>query len=95
MERSAAPVIILLIVLSGIVAVALVGAYEQVEHLALFILVPVMFVIAALPIIHRIRRGEFDLFEVEFLDANGRAVAVSELMRSDLLVLKHEPALAA
>ena len=35
------------------------------------------------------------VFEVEFLDANGRTVAITELTRSDLLVLKHAPALAA
>jgi hypothetical protein len=31
-----------------------------------------------------------DTFEVEFLDANGRTVALAELKRSELLVLKHE-----
>ena len=31
-----------------------------------------------------------DAFEVEFLDANGRTVALRELNRSELLVLKHE-----
>ena len=31
-----------------------------------------------------------DAFEVEFLDANGRTVALRELKRSELLVLKHE-----
>jgi hypothetical protein len=34
-------------------------------------------------------------FEVEFLDTQGRTIAVAELKRSDFLVLKHEPALAA
>ena len=32
--------------------------------------------------------------EVEFLDGEGHTVAVVELKRSDLLVLKHEPAMA-
>lgn len=31
-----------------------------------------------------------DAFEVEFLDAQGRTVALTELNRSELLVLKHE-----
>jgi len=31
-----------------------------------------------------------DVFEVEFLDANGKTVALTELKRSELLVLKHE-----
>jgi hypothetical protein len=35
------------------------------------------------------------VYEVEFLDADGRTTAVTELQRSELLVLKHEPALAA
>jgi hypothetical protein len=36
-----------------------------------------------------------EVFEVEFLDANGRTLAVTELNRSDLLVLKHEAIMAA
>lgn len=36
-----------------------------------------------------------DTFEVEFLDANGRTVAVTELSRTELLVLKHEAAVSA
>ena len=36
-----------------------------------------------------------DIFEVEFLDANGRTVAVTELSRAELLVLKHEAAVTA
>jgi hypothetical protein len=36
-----------------------------------------------------------DVFEVEFLDANGKTVALTELNRSELLVLKHEAAVAA
>ncbi len=35
------------------------------------------------------------VYEVEFLDSEGRTVAVCELKRAELLVLKHEPALAA
>ena len=35
------------------------------------------------------------VYEVEFLDSTGQTVAVCELKRSELLVLKHEPALAA
>ena len=35
------------------------------------------------------------VFEVEFLDSDGRTVAVCELKRSEFLVLRHEPALAA
>jgi hypothetical protein len=35
-----------------------------------------------------------DVFEVEFLDSNGRTIALVELNRSELLVLTHEPALA-
>ena len=35
------------------------------------------------------------VFEVEFLDSDGRTVAVCELKRAELLVLRHEPALVA
>ena len=35
------------------------------------------------------------VFEVEFLDANGKTVALTELRRAQLLVLKHEAAVAA
>ncbi len=34
------------------------------------------------------------LFEVEFLDAEGRTVALAEFKREQLLALKHEPAAA-
>jgi len=34
------------------------------------------------------------VFEVEFLDRDGRTLALAELKRADLLVLKHEPAVA-
>jgi len=34
-------------------------------------------------------------FEVEFLDSNGRTVALLELTRAHLLVLKHEAKVAA
>jgi hypothetical protein len=34
-------------------------------------------------------------FEVEFLDSNGKTVALTELKRAELLVLKHEAAVAA
>ena len=36
-----------------------------------------------------------DAFEVEFLDANGRTIALAELRRDELLVLRNEPAVAA
>lgn len=36
-----------------------------------------------------------DVFEVEFLDFQGRTVAVTELKRHELLVLRHEPAPAS
>jgi hypothetical protein len=36
-----------------------------------------------------------DAFEVEFLDVNGKTVALTELKREELLVLKHEAAVAA
>jgi catabolite regulation protein CreA len=36
-----------------------------------------------------------DVFEVEFLDSNGKTIAVTELKRPEVLVLKHEPAVAA
>lgn len=36
-----------------------------------------------------------DVFEVEFLDATGKTVALTELKRKELLVLKHEAAVAA
>jgi hypothetical protein len=36
-----------------------------------------------------------DVFEVEFCDGEGRTLGFAELRRSDFLVLRHEPALAA
>ena len=38
---------------------------------------------------------EPDVFEVEFLDSKGKTIAVTELKRSEVLVLKHEAAVAA
>ena len=35
-----------------------------------------------------------DVYEVEFLDSKGNAIAVTELKRADLLLLQHEPVLA-
>jgi hypothetical protein len=35
------------------------------------------------------------VFEVEFLDSNGRTAGLAELRREELLALKHEPAVAA
>ena len=34
-------------------------------------------------------------FDVEFLDVNGRTIALAELRRNELLVLRNEPALTA
>ena len=36
-----------------------------------------------------------DVFEVEFLDSKGKTIAVTELKRADLLLLQHEPVIAA
>jgi hypothetical protein len=36
-----------------------------------------------------------DVFEVEFLDPNGKTIALSEISRAELLVLRHEPAVSA
>ena len=36
-----------------------------------------------------------EAFDVEFLDANGQTIAVTELRRKELLVLRNEPALTA
>jgi Domain of unknown function (DUF4926) len=36
-----------------------------------------------------------NVFEVEFLDSNGKTLALTELKRPELLVLKHETAFAA
>ena len=36
-----------------------------------------------------------DVYEVEFLDSKGRTIAVTELKRADLLLLQHEPVMAA
>jgi hypothetical protein len=36
-----------------------------------------------------------DVYEVEFLDSKGRTFAVAELKRADLLLLQHEPVMAA
>jgi len=35
------------------------------------------------------------VFEVEFLDSQGRTIGLTELRREELLALKHESALAA
>ncbi len=35
------------------------------------------------------------VFEVEFLDSQGRTAALAELRREELLALRHEPAVAA
>lgn len=35
------------------------------------------------------------VFEVEFLDASGKTAALTELKRAELLLLKHEAAVAA
>jgi hypothetical protein len=34
------------------------------------------------------------VFEVEFLDANGRTIALGEFRREELLLLRHEAAMA-
>ena len=36
-----------------------------------------------------------DVYEVEFLDSKGRTITVTELKRADLLLLQHEPVMAA
>lgn len=36
-----------------------------------------------------------DVFEVEFLDANGKTIALGEFRRTELLLLRHEAMLAA
>lgn len=36
-----------------------------------------------------------DVYEVEFLDSKGRTISVTELKRAEVLLLKHEPAVAA
>ena len=36
-----------------------------------------------------------EVFEVEFCDGEGRTIGFAELRRSEFLVLRHEPALAA
>lgn len=36
-----------------------------------------------------------DVFEVEFLDSEGRTIALAEFGREQLLALRHEPAVAA
>jgi len=36
-----------------------------------------------------------DVYEVEFLDSKGRTIAVAELKRAELLLLQHEPVMAA
>jgi hypothetical protein len=35
------------------------------------------------------------VYEIEFLDSKGKTIAVTELKRPEVLVLKHEPAVAA
>ena len=36
-----------------------------------------------------------DVFEVEFLDANGHTIALGEFTRNELLLLRHEAAMVA
>ena len=36
-----------------------------------------------------------DVFEVEFLDSNGKTIALGEFGRAELLLLRHEAMLAA
>ena len=36
-----------------------------------------------------------DVYEVEFLDSKGRTIGVTESKRADLLLLQHEPVMAA
>jgi len=36
-----------------------------------------------------------DVFEVEFLDSNGKTIALGEFRRGELLLLRHEAMLAA
>lgn len=36
-----------------------------------------------------------DVYEVEFLDSKGRTIAVAQLKRVELLLLQHEPVMAA
>ena len=36
-----------------------------------------------------------DVYEIEFLDSKGETIALTELKRCEILVLKHEPAVAA
>jgi hypothetical protein len=36
-----------------------------------------------------------DVYEVEFLDSKGRTIAVAQLKRAELLLLQHEPVMAA
>jgi hypothetical protein len=36
-----------------------------------------------------------DAYGVEFLDSKGKTIAVAELKRADLLLLQHEPVMAA
>lgn len=36
-----------------------------------------------------------EVFEVEFCDSEGRTMGFAELRRSEFLVLRHEPAMAA
>ncbi len=35
-----------------------------------------------------------DVYEVEFLDSKGRTIAITELQRTELLLLQHEPVMA-
>jgi hypothetical protein len=35
------------------------------------------------------------VYEVEFLDSKGKTIAVTELKRAELLLLQHEPIIAA
>jgi len=64
MERSGKLLAALLVLTAALLGMGLVVLFDQFDHIALLILIPLMFVIGWIPLIARIWRGQFDLFEV-------------------------------
>src|SRR2546426_10988643 len=64
MKRAHLPVVALLLLVAVGVCMALVMLFDRVEHLSLLMLIPLMAGLCAAPIVTRILRGNFDLFEI-------------------------------
>lgn len=63
MKDTGKPFVAVLTMLAGLLSVSLVILFDQVEHLAVFVLVTLMALMIVVPILLRWLRGRFDLFE--------------------------------